>query len=65
MRVLIAEPDRLWTPGYRNAIATSRSDFLDLLVQLDASLTPQQRAVTEDRLLTLAKEVRDLARRRG
>ncbi|MGB7904553.1 MAG: DUF6279 family lipoprotein [Steroidobacteraceae bacterium] len=65
MRVLIAEPDRLWTPGYRNVIATSRSDFLDLLVQLDASLTPQQRVVTEDRLLTLAKEVRDLARRRG
>ena len=65
MRVLIAEPDRLWTPGYRKAIATSRSDFLDLLVQLDASLTPQQRAVTEQRLLALAKEVRDLAQQRG
>jgi hypothetical protein len=61
MRVLIAEPDRLWTSGYRQAFATGRSDLLDLLVQLDASLTPQQRAVTEQRLLTLAKEVRDLA----
>jgi hypothetical protein len=65
MRVLIAEPDRLWTPEYRTAIATSRSDFLDLAVRLDASLTPQQRALTQERLLTLAKEVRDLAQQRG
>jgi hypothetical protein len=65
MRVLIAEPDRLWTPGYREAIATSRADFLDLMVQLDASLTPQQRAVTVERLLALAQEARDLAQRRG
>ena len=65
MRVLIAEPDRLWTPEYRKAIATSRSEFLDLVVQLDASLTPQQRVVAQDRLLALAKEVRDLAQQRG
>ena len=65
MRVLIAEPDRLWTPGYSNAIATSRSDFLDLVVQLDASLTPQQRAAAVERLLALAQEARDLAQRRG
>jgi hypothetical protein len=65
MRVLIAEPDRLWTPEYRAAIATSRSDFLDLAVRLDASLTPQQRALTQERLLTLAKEVRDLAQQRS
>ena len=65
MRVLIAEPDRLWTPEYRKAIAISRSDFLDLVVQLDASLTPQQRVVAHERLLALAKEVRDLAQQRG
>jgi hypothetical protein len=65
MRVLIAEPDRLWTPEYRKAIATSRADFLDLMVRLDATLTPQQRALTQERLLALAKEVRDLAQRRG
>jgi hypothetical protein len=65
MRVLIAAPDRLWTPEYRKAIATSRADFLDLAVQLDATLTPQQRAVTQERLLALAKEVRDLAQQRG
>ena len=65
MRVLIAEPDRLWTAEYRKAIATSRADFLDLMVRLDATLTPQQRALTQERLLALAKEVRDLAQRRG
>ena len=65
MRVLVAEPDRLWTPEYRKAIATSRSDLLDLVVQLDALLTPQQRVVTQERLLALAKEVRDLAQERG
>jgi hypothetical protein len=65
MRVLIAEPDRLWTPEYGKAIATSRADFLDLVVQLDATLTPQQRVVTQERLLALAKEVRDLAQQRG
>lgn len=65
MRVLIAEPDLLWTPGYRQAIATSRSDFLDFVLKIDASLTPQQRAATHERLLALAKEVRELAQQRG
>ncbi len=65
MRVLIAAPDRLWTPEYRKAIATSRADLLDLVVQLDASLTPQQRAAAVQRLLALANEAGDLAQRRG
>jgi len=65
MRVLVAEPDRLWTAEYRKAIDASRSDLLDLVVQLDALLTPQQRVVTQERLLALAKEVRDLAQERG
>ena len=38
-------------------------NFLDLMVQLDASLTPQQRAVAVERLLALAQEARDLAQR--
>lgn len=65
MRVLIAEPDRLWTPEYRKALATSRSDFLDLLVRLDATLSPAQRRKAEQRLLALADEVRSLAVRGG
>lgn len=65
MRVLIAEPDRLWTPEYRKALATSRAEFLDLLVRLDATLTPAQRRKAQERLLALADEVRGLAVRGG
>lgn len=65
MRVLLAEPDRLWTPEYRIALATSRAQLLDLLLELDATLSPKQRARAERRLLALAEDLRDLARRRG
>lgn len=61
MTVLIARPDELWTPEYRKALATSRSAFIELLVQLDATLTPQQRALAHRRLLEWANEVRGLA----
>ena len=65
MRVLMAEPDRLWTPEYRAALATSRAELLDLLLQLDATLSAKQRTRAERRLLALAGELRDLAQRRG
>ncbi|HET9694038.1 MAG TPA: DUF6279 family lipoprotein [Steroidobacteraceae bacterium] len=65
MRVLIAEPDSLWTAEYRQALATSRAELLDLVLQLDATLTPQQRARAQQRLLALAEDMRDLALRRG
>jgi hypothetical protein len=65
MRVLLAEPDRLWTPEYRTALATSRAELLDLLLELDATLSPKQRARAERRLLALAGELRDLAQRGG
>jgi hypothetical protein len=65
MHVLLAEPDRLWTPEYRTALATSRAELLDLLLELDATLSPKQRARAERRLLELAGELRDLAQRGG
>ena len=65
MQVLLAEPDRLWTPEYRAALATSRAELLDLLLQLDATLSAKQRTRAERRLLALAGELRDLAQRRG
>jgi len=61
MHVLIARPDQLWTPQYRQALDTSRSAFIELLVRLDATLTPQQRALAHRRLLELASEVRGLS----
>jgi hypothetical protein len=61
MQVLIARPDELWTPQYRQALDTSRSAFIELLVRLDATLTPQQRALAHRRLLEWASEVRGLS----
>ena len=65
MRVLIAAPDRLWTPEYRKALEAGRVEFIELLVRLDGTLTPQQRGHAEERLLALAEEMRGLAQRRG
>jgi len=65
MRVLLAEPDRLWTSEYRTALATSRAELLDLLLELDATLSPNQRARAERRSIALADELRNLAQHRG
>lgn len=65
MQVLVARPDELWTPAYRDAIERRRDALVDLMTGLDATLTPTQRAAAQRQLLALADEVQDLARRRG
>lgn len=65
MLQLIARPDDLWTPDYRRVIEENREDFIALLASLDATLTPGQRASVQEELLSLAEEVRNLARRPG
>jgi len=65
MFVLIARPDELWTPAYRAALERRRESLIDLVVELDATLTPQQRAAARRELLALADEVQALRRRRG
>jgi hypothetical protein len=65
MQVLVARPDELWTPAYRDAIERRRDALVDLMTALDATLTPEQRAAAQRQLLALADEVQDLARRRG
>lgn len=65
MFVLIARPDELWTPGYRTALEQRRAALVDLLVSLESTLTPQQRAAARREFLALADEVQGLARRRG
>ena len=65
MFVLIARPDELWTPAYRAALERRRESLVDLVVELDATLTPQQRAAARRELLALADEVQALRRRRG
>lgn len=65
MLVLIARPDELWTPAYRQALETRRESLIDLVVELDATLTPRQRAMAQRQLLALADEVQGLRRGRG
>jgi len=65
MQVLVARPDELWTPAYRDAIERRRDALVDLMTGLDATLTPAQRAAAQRQLLALADEVQDLSRRRG
>jgi hypothetical protein len=65
MQILVARPDELWTPAYRNAVERRRDALVDLMVGLDATLTPAQRAAAQRQLLALADEVQSLARRRG
>ncbi|MGI9246917.1 MAG: DUF6279 family lipoprotein, partial [Steroidobacteraceae bacterium] len=64
MQVLVAQPDRLWSDEYRKALLSSRGDFLELLLRIDATLSPAQRRTASRRLLELADEVRALAPRR-
>jgi hypothetical protein len=65
MQVLLTQPDRLWTPEYRQALQTSRAELLELIVRIDSTLTARQRSAAQGRLLGLADEVRALALRRG
>ena len=65
MTQLIARPDDLWTPQYRMAIDARRAALIDLLTDLDATLTPKQRGAARRELASLADEVQGLARVRG
>jgi len=65
MFVLIARPDDLWTPQYRAAVEQRRESLARLMVTIDATLTPQQRATARRQFLALAEEVQGLAGRRG
>jgi len=61
--VLIARPDDLWPPGYRAAPERRRESLVDLVVALEATLTPQQRAAASRQLLVLADEVEGIGKR--
>ena len=61
MHALIAEPDALWTAPYRRAVERRRTGFVEMLLQLDATLTAQQRDTASKRLTSLAREMRSLA----
>jgi len=62
MLQLISRPDDLWTPQYRSAVDANRDSFIALVVELDATLTPAQRAASRRELLELASAVEKLLR---
>lgn len=61
MSLLVARPDELWTPQYRAAIERRRTQTVELLAALDATLTPRQRVIASRRLGSLADELARLA----
>ena len=63
MFMLIARPDDLWTPRYRAALERRRESLVDLMVAVEATLTPQQRAAARRQLLALADEVEEIGKR--
>ena len=60
---LISSTEALWTAPYRRAVEHRRTGFIELLLQLDATLTVQQRDTASKRLTSFAKEMRSLAPR--
>jgi hypothetical protein len=59
---LFAHPDDWWTPGYRAALERRRNDLIGLLVDLDATLTPKQRAAAGREFASLAAELEALSK---
>jgi len=62
MRQLIAYPDAFWPDSYRLRVDEGRERFLALLLQLDRTLSAEQRAAMHRELLALAGEVEKLIR---
>ncbi|HKZ74000.1 MAG TPA: DUF6279 family lipoprotein [Steroidobacteraceae bacterium] len=63
-RFLLA-PEERWTDEYRRGFTANRERIVTLLADLDASLSPRQRARLTDRFASLARDLRDLSRVRG
>ena len=59
---LFAHPDDWWTPGYRAALERRRGELIELLVELDATMTPRQRAAAGREFASLAAELEALAK---
>lgn len=62
MHELIAYPDAYWPENYRRRFDEGRERFLALLLQLDRTLTAEQRTAMRRELLALAGEVEKLIR---
>jgi hypothetical protein len=57
---LFVRPETAWTADYRAAVDRNRATYEAMLADLDASLTPRQRAHLRDRLGEWATDLRSL-----
>lgn len=61
MRRLMQNPEERWDPAYRAAFAANRDAFIDMLAELDASLTTRQRAQLSAKFAGYARDFRSWA----
>ena len=57
----LSDPEASRTPRYKEVMAAWEAQFVDLLLDLDRSLTPRQRATAVERLRSYAAEFRGLS----
>lgn len=58
---LLSNPEERWDPEYRAIFEFNRDAVIALLVDLDAALTPRQRARLSEKLTGYARDFRELA----
>jgi hypothetical protein len=64
VRHLMLQPGQAWTPAYREGAESNRQRQFELVVALDATLTPEQRQHASNRLKKLARDFSELAAQR-
>lgn len=57
---LFLRPETAWTPDYRAALARNRDTYVAMVADVDASLTPKQRAQLRERLGEWVADLRAL-----
>ena len=62
---LLSNPEERWDPEYRAVFEFNRGAVIALLAELDAALTPRQRARLSEKLIGYARDFRALAAKPG
>jgi hypothetical protein len=62
-RELMLHPERTWTDGYRRGEQANRERFMNLLAELDTTMTAKQRERASRKLAGLASDLDELAAR--